>query len=306
MRHRFDCAVVGDAMIDILLPLSGIEDLHSLAQGGVTNTKMRLSFGGSANIAYYITKLGGNSIFMGRVGDDYFGKLFLEALEENGIPASVSVTKGENTGMVFVLVFPNGERFFIDDRGANARLGWEDFDPGLIRDSKYFFFSGFSFQDKEFPANIQRLLEGVVGDASVVFNPGAPNLAKEFKDSFTDLIGRYVSILILNEAEGRYLTGCDLEKKMIDCLLSMANTVALTKGDKGSIIATKSEVHHIRAKRVKVVDTTGAGDAYAAGFIYGLSQGWKAGKAGEFASTIAERVVTQFGARVDFPKPNSQ
>ena len=108
---------------------------------------MRLSPGGSANVAFYITKLGGSSAFMGKVGDDYFGKIFLEDLEENGILANISISKGENTGVVFVLVFASGERFFIDDRGANAKLRYEDLNLALIRNSKYFFFSGYSFQD---------------------------------------------------------------------------------------------------------------------------------------------------------------
>jgi len=297
--------VVGDAMIDISLPLSDIEDIYSLSQGGVTNTKMRLSLGGSANIAFYITKLGGSSAFIGRVGDDYFGKVFQEDLGENGILANVSISKGENTGVVFVLVFPNGERFFIDDRGANAKLRYEDFNLDLIRDSKYFLFNGYSFQNKGVGDSIKRLLEEIVNDTGVVFNPGAPNLARKFKDTFTDVIGKYVSVLILNEAEARCLTRCSSEREMIDYLLSLADTVAITKGRGGSIIARQDEIYEIKASTAKVVDTTGAGDAYAGGFIYGLCQGWNLKDAGELASKLAARVVSHLGARVDVPNLTS-
>ena len=299
MNKKIDCAVIGDAMIDIMLPLSGIKDLQSLALGGVTNTKMRLSFGGSANIAYYISVLGGNSVFMGKVGDDYFGKIFLEDLAKYGIRASVSVDNEENTGMVFVLVFPNGERVFIDDRGANARLKYKDLDLHLIRESKYLFFSGFSFQDKDFPSNIQRLLEEVTSDTSIIFNPGAPNLAKESSESFVNVIKEYVNILILNEPEAKYLSGYDTEGDILEFLLSLADTVALTKGDMGSVVARHDEINHIEANPVKVVDTTGAGDAYAAGFIYGLFCGWDIKTAGGFASKISGVVVSHLGARVD-------
>lgn len=294
-----DCTVVGDAMIDILLPLSGIEDIYSLSQGGVTNTKMRLSPGGSANVAFYITKLGGSSAFVGKVGDDYFGETFLGDLEKNGIVANVSMSKGINTGVVFVLVFPNGERFFIDDRGANARLSYEDLDLDLIRGSKYVLFSGYSFRDKEVLNSIKRLLKQIANDTSIVFNPGAPNLAKEFRESFIDVIHQYVSVLILNEAEAKYLTERVSEGEMLDSLLSVADTVALTKGDRGSIIARQNEIYEIKANLVKVVDTTGAGDAYTGGFIYGLSRGWEIKAAGEFASKVAARVVSHLGARVD-------
>jgi len=303
MRHRLDCAVVGDAMIDILLPLSDIEDIYSLSQGGVTNTKMSLSPGGSANIAFYITKLGGSSVFMGKVGDDYFGKIFLEDLGKNGILASISISKGENTGAVFVLVFPNGERFFIDDRGANARLRYGDLNLALIRDSKYLFLSGYSFQDKEVLDSLKKLLKEIANDTSIVFNPGAPNLAKKFRDSFINVIQKYVSVLILNEAEAKYLTGCDSERETLDSLLSIADTVALTKRDRGSIIARQSEIYEIKASPVKVVDTTGAGDAYAGAFIYGLCRDWDVKAAGEFASKISGRVVSNLGARVDLSFP---
>ena len=299
MRQRLDCAIVGDAMIDIVLPLSAIKDVYALSQGGVTNTKMNLSLGGSANVAFHITKLGGNSTFTGKVGDDYFGRMFLDDLKTNGITANVAISRTENTGVVFVLVFPDGERFFIDDRGANAELKYEDINLDLIRDSKYLFFSGYSFQDEGILDCIRKLLDATANDTSVIFNPGAPNLVKEFRESFSSIIREYVSILILNEAEAKYLTGCSSEREMLDSLLSMVNTVALTKGDRGSIVAMRNEIYEIMANSAKVVDTTGAGDAYAAGFIHGLSQGWDIKTAGEFASNVATRVVSHFGARVD-------
>jgi len=286
-------------MIDVVLPLPNVKGIYSLAEGGVTNTEMRLYPAGTANVAFYIAKLGGNSAFIGRVGDDYLGKIFLEDLEKNGILASISITKEGNTGVVFVLVFPDGERFFIVNRGANARFKYEDFALDLIRDSKYFFFSGYSFQDKEFLDSIKRLLGEIANDTCVVFNPGAPNLVKEFRDSFISIIHQYVSILILNEAEAKYLTGCVSEREMLDSLLSMADIIAVTKGGKGSIIARQNEIYEIKAKQVKVVDTTGAGDAYAAGFIYGLSQGYEVKAAGEFASRVATSAIGHFGARVN-------
>jgi sugar/nucleoside kinase (ribokinase family) len=294
-----DCTVVGDAMIDISLPLSDVKDIYYLAEGGVTNTKMRLSPAGSANVAFYVTKLGGGSVFMGMVGDDYFGQIFLDDLARNGIRSSISISKGENTGVVFVLVFPDGQRFFIVDRGANAKLKYEDLNHDLIRDSKYFFLSGYSFQDKGNFSSILRLLGEITGDTNIVFNPSAPNLAQKYRDSFISVIGEYVNVLILNKAEAECLAEYNSEKEMIGSLLSLADVVALTKGDKGSIVAGQDEMYEIKANPVKVVDTTGAGDAYTGGFIYGLSRGWDIKVAGEFASKVATRVVSYLGARVD-------
>jgi sugar/nucleoside kinase (ribokinase family) len=294
-----DCTIIGDAMIDVVLPLTDVQDITSLAEGGVTNTRRRLFSGGAANIAYYVKKLGGNSAFIGRVGDDYFGKLFLDDLQRNGITANVAIDTGTNTGTVFVLVFPNGQRFFIDDRGANASLRYKDIDRGLIKRSRFLCFLGYSYQDEGFMDCIEKALDEAPDGVAVVFNPGAPNLAARYRKAFTDVIQEHVSVLILNKAEARNLTQCDSEKEMLDSLLAITNTVALTKGEQGSIVATRDEAHEIKTTAVKPVDTTGAGDAYAAGLIYGLSRNWGLREAGEFASSIAGNTVTHFGARAD-------
>lgn len=299
MEHRFDCSVVGDAMIDVLLPLSTIRDFRSLSHGGVANTKMQLSPGGSANVAFYVNSLGGSSVFQGKVGADYFGSVFLKDLKTNGIVANVPTAEGENTGLVFVIIFPNGERFFIDDRGSNASLAFGDINVDLIKDSKYFFFSGYSFQDEGFRNIIERLLREIANDTLVVFNPGAPNLTKQYRNSFIDIIGEYVSILITNEAEAEYLTGNRSERSITDSLFSLADTVVLTKGGRGSIIASGDEIYDIEASSAVLLDTTGAGDAYAGGFICGLCRGWDIKSAGEYASRVAGKVVSHIGARVD-------
>lgn len=134
---KFECTVIGDAMVDVVLPLSGPLDIESLRQGGVANTKMRLSAGGAANVAFHVRKLGASAAFIGRVGDDHFGRVFLADLESNGITSNVAISLSENTGVVFVLVFPDGERFFIDDRGANANLKYLYRRPHQLKLRKY-------------------------------------------------------------------------------------------------------------------------------------------------------------------------
>lgn len=294
------CTVVGDAMIDITMPLSGIEDIYYLSQGGALNTEMRLSPGGAANVAFYITKLGGRSAFIGCVGDDYFGRIFRKDLKQNNIVASVSVSKTESTGLACVLVFPHGERFFVVSRGANASLRYEDINTDLILSSRYLFLTGFSFQDEITSGSIERLLEEEeVSNSVVVFNPGAPNLARYFEKQFINFIHKYADILILNKAEAEYLTRKSSEKEMLDYLTSLADTVVITGGDSGSIVAGHGEIHSIATDPLPALDTTGAGDAYAAGFIYGLSRQMGLREAGELATRVAARVVTRIGARVD-------
>lgn len=299
MEISTDLTVIGDAMVDVVLPLTDIEDIRSLSQGGVTNTRMSISPGGAANVAYYMSKLGGRAAFTGRIGDDYYGRLFADDLTTHDITANITTDPDKNTGVVHVLVFPSGERFFIDDRGANVNLAYEDIDLNMVKSSRFVYFLGYSFQDEQTIRSIIRALDDISGNTRVVFNPGAPNLADKFREAFTDVILRYVDIIILNEAEARCLTQCDSNKEVLASLLAMTDIVALTKGERGSMVASKNETHTIKATVVRPVDTTGAGDAYSAGLIYGLSQGWDLKAAGKFASGIAGKVVTHLGARVD-------
>ncbi len=287
-------------MIDVFLPLSSnIEEVCSVFRGGVINTKATISPGGAANVAVHLSKLGGKAAFTGKVGNDYFGRIFIDDLDQSGVSTNVSMSRSKNTGMVFTLVFSNGERSFIVDRGANIDLEYEDIDLSLIQRTKYLYFTGFSVQDEQAWECIQKVLRQYPEGAHVVFNPGAPNLAKDFRSTFAKIIKEHVDILILNECEGSYLTDHSSEAAILNSLLSLVPIVALTKGERGSITATSKGVHNIKADTVKVVDTTGAGDAYAAGFIYGLSRGWKEEEAGELASRIAEKVVSHVGARTD-------
>lgn len=299
MAKSIDLMVIGDAMMDVVLPLSDIEDIGSLSRGGVTNTRMSLSPGGAANVAYYMSRLGGRAAFTGRIGDDHYGRLFADDLEKHGIVANVTVDSNENTGVVHVLVFPNGERFFIDDRGANANLACEDINLSLVESSRFLYFLGYSFQDEEAIRNIITVLNSVSGDTQVVFNPGAPNLAVKFRKEFINVIRKHVAVLILNEAEARCLTQRDSDEEIIDSLLAITDIVAVTRGELGSEVAKKDEIHIIDVTPVDPMDTTGAGDAYSAGLIYRLCQGWDLRAAGEFASKIASRVVSHLGARVD-------
>jgi len=297
--NKLDCTVIGDAMIDITLPLPDVKALDNLLHGGVINTEYKMSPGGTANIAVGISKLGGKSAFIGEVGDDYFGEIFIKDLEANEVLNGVSISKTKRTGIAFTLVLPGGERYFIVDRGANTSLLFEDIDLQLIQNSSFIYFTGFSLQERDTSQTIQKVIEEASKKrVAIVFNPGAPNLAEEFRDTFLNTIRRYVDMLILNNSEGRYLAGCDRESEIMRFLLSQdLKRVVLTMGNRGSIVATKDKMYQIDAHALKVVDTTGAGDAYAAGFIYGLIKGWKEETAGKFASKIAGEIVGQIGPR---------
>lgn len=296
MGNRIVCTVIGDAMMDVIIPLGGLEDIRDLTEGGVANTEMTVSPGGAANVAVHIASLGGNSAFVGKVGDDYFGRIFIEGLEGKNVICGTCTGASRRTGVVVSLVLPDGERFFIVDRGANAELSFDDIDVDLVLSSDVIYLTGYSFQDEKTSQTIQMILELVPERVTVVFNPGAPRLAEELRLEFLDLIEKHAGVVILNKLEGEYLTECTTESEIVKHLLGVTNVVALTKGQEGSIVATGKGIDGFVALATPVADTTGAGDAYAAGLIYGLSKSLGVAGAGELATKLAAEVVSRFGA----------
>jgi len=203
MRAKIACTVIGDAMVDILFPLSNRDDLEYITHGGVTSTRSKIVAGGALNIAVNVIKLGLTSAFIGKIGNDCFGKFIKEDLKKNNVRFKLSVTKRLNTGIAVALVLPNKERFFIVDRGANADLKEEDVDFDLCLNSQYLYISGYSFQDTTTSQTILKAVQEVSENGvNVVFNPATPNLSKRYKEKFMDLIKNYVDVLILNEKEG--------------------------------------------------------------------------------------------------------
>lgn len=299
MKHKIICTVIGDAMTDIIFPLLNEEDIRNIVHGGVTSTKSTISPGGTANVAIGISQFGSQSAFIGKVGKDCFGKYIENNLKTNNVKTELAVSSDYNTGMVFVLILPNKERFFVVDRGANVDFEEKDVNFDTCINSKYLYISGYSFQDEKTRQTIQKVIEkSSNAGVNIVFNPAAPNLVKQYKKEFIDIIKNRVDTIILNEKEGEKFFECSNDGVISELLSCGIEKVALTMGAKGSVVATSEKTHRIKAYPVDVVDTTGAGDAYASGFIHGLQNGWDEKQIGEFASIIASRVVSKFGARL--------
>lgn len=300
--QKIICTVIGDAMVDVILPFNNTENVGSLFDGKVVNTNTTISPGGTANLNNCISKLGGRSAFIGKIGNDCFGKMFVRDLDKNNIIKNISISNVKNTGIVFSLVSPSGDRSFIVDRGANIDLDYKDVDFSLIENSKYIYITGYSFQDKKTFKTINKILNGVhLTDVTVIFNPGSPNIAKIFRKLFIKVIKTYVDVIILNEAEAcnMFDIGPDeINETKIGLLNFNVEKIIVTKGVKGSIIINRDNTFHIKSCTVEAVDTTGAGDIYAGSFIFGMSKGWKDDKAGEFASKIASNVVGIKGGRI--------
>lgn len=301
-EKNVDCTVIGEAIVDIIVPVQSFNQFNADLFGGILNTHCTIASGGTANVAAGLATLGGKSAFIGKGGADCFGSFFRKDLEEAHVLPNISVSETGKTGMAITISsIQDKERFFIVERGVNAELLSGDVDYDLARESDVIYFTGLSFQDADVSKVVLSFVEeAAAGGKTVVFNPGAYNIAASYRTAIIGAVKDYVDIVILNHLEGQSLSHSQEDEKIAEFLLSLGvNTVVLTKGEDGSIISTPSYTHRINIDPVDAVDTTGAGDAYASGIIYGIAKAWELERAGRFASLVAQAVVGEQGSRFD-------
>jgi sugar/nucleoside kinase (ribokinase family) len=297
-----DCTVIGEAVVDIIVSIQSFSQLNADLCGGILNTHYTMASGGTANVAAGLAALEGRSAFVGKVGADCLGSIFRTDLEKAHVVSNVSVSETGKTGLaITVSSIQDQEQFFIVERGANAELRSGDVDYDLARKSNVVYFTGLSFQE----ANVAQAVLSFVREAAaagktVVFNPGAPNIAASHSKAIIGAVKDYVDVVVLNHVEGQALSDSHEDAKITEFFLSLGvNIVALTKGEEGSVISTPSRTHVIEIGPSNAVDTTGAGDAYAAGIVYGITRAWNLERAGRFASRVAQAVLGKQGARFD-------
>jgi sugar/nucleoside kinase (ribokinase family) len=301
--NNLDCTVIGDAIIDIVVPVYSFDQLGKALAGGILNTDYTIYAGGTANVAAGISTLGGASAFIGRIGADCFGKLFTDGLEDAEVRSCVSVSKTRKTGLAITISsMSDHDRFFIVDRGANTELSSNDVDYDLAHNSKLVYFTGFSLQDPNVSKAVLSFIEEASRQGStIVFNPGAHNVIASSRTAIIDAVRRFADVVILNYKEGQKISQSETDAQIVEFLLSLGvTTVALTKGEKGSIISTRTSTNVFKADPMDVVDSTGAGDAYAAAIVLAMLKGWKLERAGLFATRVAQTSIRQKGPRCNF------
>jgi sugar/nucleoside kinase (ribokinase family) len=255
--------VIGDAVIDVIVPVQGIKP------GETHHRKIITLCGGTANVAVQISKLGEESKFVGKVGDDAFGEFFRQNLNTNGVKDLTFVDDENPTGLCISLASDNGERMMVASRGANDHLKKEEVESCIdeIITSKIVYFSGYSLLSKKNSECVLYAIEEChKQNCKIYFNPGAPNLIKE---DFREIVHKYIDVLILNIEEGKNMTGKDKIEEILNSLDNMVDIAVITMGEDGCIVSKGDEHPHIETEKLNVTDTTGAGDAFAAGFIVG-------------------------------------
>jgi sugar/nucleoside kinase (ribokinase family) len=262
----------------------------------------RCAGGSAANTIMGIADFGGRAAYAGKVGQDDIGDFFLKDMRDLGVTIEVPPSSDGSSGTCVVLITDDAERTMLTHLGVSATLGPDDIDEEEIKKSQYIYVEGYLFTGESTKAAAYKAIDlAVKNNVKVAFTVSDPFLIGICKDEFWDLIKGPVDLLFCNEEEAQALTG---ESDNIECarfIHKHAANVAMTLGADGSIIVHGGEAIPIEGVQVKAIDTTGAGDMYAAGLLYGITNGHSWKESGHVASAAAARIVGQMGARLQQP-----
>jgi|SRR5690349_4394808 sugar/nucleoside kinase (ribokinase family) len=310
-----DVLAIGNAIVDVL---ARVEDSFltdwQLAKGSMRlideaeaerlyaafGPAIEVSGGSAANTVAGVASLGGAAGFIGKVRADQLGGVFAHDIRAAGVSyAEPGTADGPSTGRCLIAVTPDGERTMNTFLGASALIGPEDIAVADVAAAGTLYLEGYLFDR---PA-AKQAFEKAAAIARAAGRRVALTLSDSFcvarhRDDFLALIGSSIDVLFANEAEAKALFRSDDLDRLVAEARRLCPLVALTRSAFGSVIITADATHAVPAERVdQVVDVTGAGDLYAAGFLFGLSRGKELAACARLGTFAAAEIITHFGAR---------
>ncbi len=309
-----DVLGLGHAIVDILAERDeAFLHRHGLAKGSMTlvdahkanglfeeiaDGSLRRSGGSAANTIAGIASLGGRGGFVGKVGADDLGRHFRRDVESLGVLFAEHTPDSVPTGKCLVLVTSDAQRTMATFLGAGAKLAPADVPERLVAAAKVVYLEGYLWDP---PSGREACLRAAKlaheAGKKVALTLSDPFCVERHRQAFRDFMRRGVDILFANEAEIMSLFETDDFDAAVATARDLGLVCALTRSSKGSVVVSRHDIHVIEAKPTRVVDTTGAGDLYAAGFLFGLANGRDLAACGEIGSLCAAEIISHFGAR---------
>jgi sugar/nucleoside kinase (ribokinase family) len=258
------------------------------------------SGGSAANTCAVAAGLGAKVAYIGKVADDQLGAVFRHDINAVGVHfPTAPLTSGAPTARCLILVTPDGQRTMNTFLGACVTLDGSDVDPALVAAASVTYLEGYLFD----PPAAQAAFYKAAAAAHEAGRRVALSLSDAFcvnrhREAFLELVGGHVDILFANEAEITALYEQNTFEDAAKAARQDVELAVLTRSEAGSLILRGDQTVRVKAERTKVVDTTGAGDAYAAGFLTGLTTGKTLEACGHMASIAAAEVISHYGARL--------
>ena len=284
---------IGDIMLDVTVLLN-----RPIVEGLETRAKISTQGGGAAaNVASWLSYNKTPAYLVTRVGDDSAGKTVIAELDSYGVEHSAQIIPNANTGVVIVIVGREGERTMFPDSGANAGLGLADL-PELSQFSAVYL-SAYSLINTKSREGVLQIIEASkAAKLRIILDPATVGVLMEVGESAAIEWLSFIDTIILNEEESHFLTGKENPVDAAAKLLEHVNTVVIKRGSNGALAQNRGDqLIQVEAKKTSVVNTTGAGDAFAAGFISVWAENGPLIDALESGSNLAAQCVALVGAR---------
>jgi sugar/nucleoside kinase (ribokinase family) len=313
--EQFDVVCIGNAIVDILAqveePFIG---RHGLVKGAMTLIDDRraeslyaafppgveCSGGSAGNTAAGVARLGGKVAYIGKVHDDQLGRVFAHDIRAAGVHFGTALAiEGPPTARCLVAVTPDAQRTMNTYLGACLSLTADDIDEKVVANADITYLEGYLWDPPAAKVAFRRAMDiSHKAGKMVALTLSDSFCVERWRDEFRDLVENHVDILFANEAELLSLYQAERFDDALQKVRRQVQIAALTRSEKGSVVVSGEDIHVIDAIRIgPVLDTTGAGDLYAAGFMYGLTQGRDLGTSGRIGSVCAGAVIAQIGPR---------
>jgi len=314
MAHKYDVAGLGNAIVDVIC---SIEDSflleHNIAKGVMTLIDefrahqilqvlpegREIAGGSAANTMAGLASFGGKGVFMGKVKADRLGESFAEGMRAIGLDFNTTAASdGVQTACCLIAVTPDGQRSMNTYLGACREITPDDIDEAAIAASKVLYIEGYLWDEPAAKAAIEKAMAAAKKAGNkVAFTLSDPFCVERWRDEFRDLLENKIDILFANEDEAMALYKADSFDEVLQSVRAWKGIAALTRSEKGCVIVD-DEIHVLDAVPVaKVLDTTGAGDQFAAGFLYGYTHGKPLRACGKLGALAAAEVISHFGGR---------
>lgn len=314
-RHDFDVLCIGNAIVDVIARVEdGFVSKHRLVKGsmnlidevraeqlyGEMGQAVEVSGGSAGNTAAGICSFGGRAAYFGKVKDDQLGAIFRHDMRAQGVAFDTPAAKdGPATARSFILVTPDGERTMNTYLGACVNLTTADVDAGVVSSSSVLYMEGYLWdrpEAKEAFKLAARIARQAGRKTSITLSDSF--CVERHRDSFLDLIRNDIDIVFANESEVKSLYQTQSFDGAMQAVARDCPVAVLTRSADGCVIVKGAEVHAAPAYPVShVVDVTGAGDLFAAGFLFGYTAGRPLAECAQLGALAAAEVISHVGAR---------
>lgn len=261
--------------------------------------KFVASGGSASNTITGLAKLDIATGFIGRVGKDFYGTYYKQDLDKYKVESHLIITDSEASGIATTFVSKDGQRTFGTFLGAAAGLTADDLKESDFAGYDYFYIEGYLVQNLDLIRKAIKLAKQ--SGSKVVLDMASYNVVEASRDFLLEIIPEYIDIIFANEDEAKALLNLDAEQSL-DILAKDVEIAVVKVGEKGSWIKRGEEKIFVPALKVNCIDTTGAGDLYAAGFLYGLIKNQSLEKSGEMGTLLAGNVIQVIGPKMDDAK----